>query len=418
MKFTHKKANTLLLIKILFIIQIHYTFPQNIKLGSELLFEKKYDELANKKIGILCNNASRDSKGNHIIENFLDANITPKKIFTPEHGFHTNFKAGQYVSDDSVFGIPAISLYGKYRKPTKSMLEELDLIIIDLQDIGIRSYTYISSMYYMMQACAENNKKVIVLDRPNPLGGLIIDGNIPEPGIKSFVCIVPIPYVYGLTIGELALMINDEGWLSQDLGQELKCQLEIIKLENWKRWMQWEDTGLAWHPTSPNIPTVDAIRGAAMIGIYGELQIFNIAIGKAVPFQYISYKNMKAKEIMQYFNSLDNYGVECTETYNNRFNLSQDLNNPNSLFLMFNITNLFTPYKSGIKLIYAIRKFNPEIFKTNMKKSAVSMFKKVTGSNTFFDKLLVAELNELLEFASNGIENYIQIRKKYLIYSL
>lgn len=411
----NKVINPFAILQILILLSSLHAFPQTIKLGSDLLLEKKYEELINSNIGILCNNASRNSKGNHIIENLINSNIKPKKIFTPEHGFFSNYTAGQYVNDDSVFGIPAISLYGKYRKPTKSMLEGLDLIIIDLQDIGIRSYTYISSMYLMMQACAENKIKVIVLDRPNPLGGIIIDGGLPDKDSRSFVCIVPIPYIYGSTIGELALMINEEGWLSEDKSHKLSCELEILQLENWQRWMQWEDTGLSWFPTSPNIPTIDAIRGAAMIGIYGELQIFNIAIGKAIPFQYISFKNMKAKEIMQYFNSLDNYGVECIETPYG-YEIPTDLINTNSLFLLFSNTNLFTPYQSGIRLMYAIRKYNPEIFKSNIKKSAISMFKKVTGSNIFFDKLLNSELEELLEFASYGIQDYLKIRKKYLLY--
>jgi len=137
-----------------------------------------------------------------------------------------------------------------------------------------------------MQSAAEYNKPVIILDRPNPLGGMIVDGNVLDINFRSYIGLLPVPYIYGMTIGEIATMMNEENWLSDSKNQNIKCNLTIIKMQGWERWMQWEDTQLPWFPTSPNISSPDAIRGIAMLGWIGELSLFSIGIGTNMPFQY------------------------------------------------------------------------------------------------------------------------------------
>ena len=221
-------------------------------------------------------------------------------ILVPEHGFYISVPAGSKVSDDSLFGVPVFSLYGIERSPGRKILSNCDVILIDVQDIGVRSYTYISTVYKVMEAAAKFSIPVIILDRPNPLGGMIVDGNTIDKGRESFVGIVPISYIHGMTIGELAMMINQEGWLP--IGKSkmpLKCDLSIIEMKGWSRWMAWEDCGMLWFPTSPHVPTVNAIRGLAVLGIFGELGIINIGIGTTLPFQYIGMPGFKVKKVIE-----------------------------------------------------------------------------------------------------------------------
>jgi uncharacterized protein YbbC (DUF1343 family) len=207
--------------------------------------------LQNKKTGVVANNGSLIGTAS-LIDTLLGRNIRIEKIFTPEHGFRSTAAAGEVVSND-LYGsqqIPVISLYGKTKKPAKKDVQDIDVMVFDLQDVGVRFYTYISTLQYVMEACAENGKQLIVLDRPNP-NGFYIDGPVLEEKYKSFVGLDPVPVVYGMTIGEYALMINGENWLP---GQ-LKCNLTIIKCKNYNHNSFYE---LPVAP-SPNLRDMKAI---------------------------------------------------------------------------------------------------------------------------------------------------------------
>jgi uncharacterized protein YbbC (DUF1343 family) len=285
-------------------------------------------------------------------------------------------------------------------------------MVIDIQDIGIRSYTFISTVYYMLQACGIHNKKVYVLDRPNPIGGMIVDGNVIDAGRESFVSIIPTTYVHGCTIGELCLMINGEGWI------EDKCDLEIIKMQGWQRWMAWEDTGLLWMPTSPHVPSPDAVRGAAMLGTFGELGLISIGIGTTSPFQYIGSPNFKISEIEKHLRTSEFFGVNLIPSKFHPFYGMYSGKYCSGYMLKLPLSNHFRPYTTGIKLMLAVRRAYPELFRTSeVSKRGKQMFRKVTGTDVILDGFLGRKSDKyILEAAQKGVNDFIDLRSGYLIY--
>lgn len=237
-----------------------------------------------KKVGILANHTALVAN-QHLVDTLQKSGVNVTCIFVPEHGFRGNADAGEHIRDgvDPSTGIPIISLYGTNKKPSPEQMEGVDILIFDIQDVGARFYTYISSLHYLMEACAENGKPLIVLDRPNP-NGEYFDGPVLKPDFKSFVGMHPIPLVHGLTVGELALMINGEGWLEG----ALKCKLTVIEVSNYTRDMKYS----VLLPPSPNLPNDLSIR------LYPSLCLFeatNVSIGRGTyfPFQVIGYPDTK-----------------------------------------------------------------------------------------------------------------------------
>ncbi|MCK5740605.1 MAG: DUF1343 domain-containing protein [Chlorobi bacterium] len=391
-----------------------------IKLGIDVLIESNFEQVKGLKIALLTNHAGRTSNGDLTVEAFLKTNsCTITTLLTPEHGFYTTVPAGNHVKNDVLFNLPAISLYGSNRRPQYKHLDNCDAVVIDIQDIGIRSYTYISTMYKTMDACADFGKKVIILDRPNPLGGMIVDGNTVEPGKETFVGIIPVSYIHGCTVGELAKMINNEGWLPKDFeGKSRQCDLTVIKMEKWERWMAWEDTGLLWFPTSPHIPTVNSVRGAAMLGIIGELSVTSIGIGTTLPFQYIGSPYIKPDLVEKELKQLSYHGVNLVPARYRPFYGMYRGKDCNGWLLSFPLDNLFAPYTTGLEIMLAYRKAYPKYFTSkNIKKNSRIMFQKVTGTAYLFKALMDGGSDEeVMRLARKGMDSYILIREKYLLY--
>ncbi len=220
--------------------------------GADLLVENHLGDVRGHRVGIVTNQTGRLSSGTYLVDTLLAAGINVVALFAPEHGIRGKEAAGEKIGDgkDNRTGLPVYSLYGSHRKPTPEMLRSVDFLIYDIQDVGARFYTYISTMGLVMDAAAESGIPILVLDRPNPLGGRLIDGPIIDDSLRSFVGMYPIPVVYGMTCGELARMINGELWLASGL----RAQLNVIPMEGWTRDMTWDQTGLPWIPPSPNIP--------------------------------------------------------------------------------------------------------------------------------------------------------------------
>lgn len=394
---------------------------KSVKLGIDVLIESNFHQIRNKRVALLTNNAGRDSRGKLTAEIFSKAKeFELASIFTPEHGFFCDIPAGQYVNNDTLFNVPVYSLYGANRKPLKYQFEDCDIVVVDLQDIGIRSYTYISTMFKMMEACAENFIPIIILDRPNPLGGLIVDGNTLEKGRESFVGIIPVSYIHGCTIGELAIMINGEGWLGEfEIGGIKKCDLTVIKMKKWQRWMSWEDTGLEWLPTSPNIPSTDAVKGAAITGIFGELGIANLAIGTKIPFQFIGFRGFNTEKVLKKLKKYRFSGIKfIPKNYSDIINRN-GASEINGLKLEFSLDNHFLPYTYGFRIFLQIRKVHPEKFNPdNIKPNAKTMFIKVTGTEKLFDMLFISKTKDsrIIREASYGIRDFTKTRAKYLLY--
>ena len=262
-----------------------------VKPGIEVLRESGFQRLVGKRVGLVTNPSGVDSQLRSTIDILYNApGVNLVALYGPEHGVRGDVYAGGHVTDtkDERTGLPVYSLYGATRKPTKEMLQGIDIMVYDIQDVGARSYTFISTLGLVMEACGELGIEVMVLDRPNPLGGHKIEGCYVEQPFNSFVSQYKIPYVYGLTVGELAEMINEEGMNRGQKGNQApaKCKLWVVPMEGWTRDMLYEDTGLPWILPSPNIPYKDTPLYYASSGVCGELYGFmNIGIGYTLPFQ-------------------------------------------------------------------------------------------------------------------------------------
>lgn len=393
---------------------------KKVKLGIDILIEKDFQPLKNKKIALLTNYSGRTGTGKLTLDVFAETDKCKLiKVFAPEHGFKAKVPAGKPVLNDTIRNIPIISLYGSNRKPSIYQLKGIDVVVVDIQDVGVRSYTYISTLFKLMEACAECNIPVIILDRPNPLNGLIIDGNSVEKGKESFVGIAPVPYIHGLTIGELANLFNGENLFSPDeKGKARKCDLSVIKMENWERWMSWEDTKLKWYATSPNIPNVNSIRGMAVLGVMGELGKFSIGMGTDYPFQFISFPGYKDEIFRKYFSTLEFPGVKLEPVHIRELNPRKKSMSYRGYKLKFNPNNNFAPYTLGIQFMLAIRNFNPSLFSEDgFKKNSKEMFCKVTGTDKLFNMLCNAGSDYLiLNYAASGVSEFAESRVKYLFY--
>lgn len=252
-------------------------------LGIDVLAANNFSALRGKRVGLITNQTSANGRGvptRVVLHRALGPTLTT--LYTPEHGLDGKEPAGFKVSSrrDPVTGLIAHSLYGATRKPTPAMLANVDAVCFDLQDIGSRSYTYISTMALAMEACAQAGKEFIVLDRPNPIGGIRVQGPPLDPRWKSFVGQIPVPYLHGMTAGELARMGNARGWWSA------RPRLTVIPMCGYNRAMTWRETGLRWIPTSPNIPRADSSLYYAATGILGGLDGVDIGIGTPRPFEY------------------------------------------------------------------------------------------------------------------------------------
>ena len=262
-----------------------------VKPGVEVLRESGFDILKGKKVGLVTNPSGVDRNLKSTIDILFEApEVNLVALFGPEHGVRGDVYAGGKVDDsmDSVTGLPVYSLYGSTRKPTPEMLKGIEVMVYDIQDVGVRSYTFISTLGLVMEACAPLGIEVVVLDRPNPLGGVKIEGCYVEQPFNSFVSQYKIPYVYGLTVGELASLINEEGLNRGQKGdrEPSRCRLAVVPMKGWKRSMLYEETGLPWVLPSPNIPFKDSPMYYAASGVCGELYGFmNIGIGYTLPFQ-------------------------------------------------------------------------------------------------------------------------------------
>lgn len=274
-------------------IQSANTSGAQILLGIDVLEREGFNLLSGKRVGLLTHPAGVNRLGRSTVDILYRAkSVALAALFGPEHGIYGDEKASQPVLDriDARTGLPVFSLYGKYRKPTPEMLARIDVLVIDLQDIGARSYTFVSCMKLAMEACFAAGKEVVVLDRPNPLGGLKVDGPPLDARWKSYVGAFEVPYVHGLTIGELARMaVSKPGVLDISESQRQAARLSVVTMDGWRRYMSWPQTGLNWVATSPNIPDFQAAVGYAMTGLGAQLGGFKHGIGGEYPFRHLRY---------------------------------------------------------------------------------------------------------------------------------
>ncbi|MFN3841232.1 MAG: exo-beta-N-acetylmuramidase NamZ domain-containing protein [Cyclobacteriaceae bacterium] len=345
-------------------------------------------KLASQRVALLVNHTSLVGK-THLADTLLKRNVNLVKIFVPEHGFRGTADAGEEIKDgtDAKTGLPLISLYGANKKATPQQLADVDVVIFDIQDVGARFFTYVSSMHYMMEACAENNTKLIILDRPNPNG--YVDGPVLQPEFKSFVGMHPVPIVHGLTVGELALMINGEGWL----GENKKCSLEVIPVKNWTH----DDFYSVPVRPSPNLPDDQSIKLYPSTCLF-EGTVLSVGRGTPTPFQVIGHPDLKDMPFQ--FTPVRIDGMSKNPPYENTPCYGIDLRK--------------VPVKRQLDLSYLIRMY--QAF-PDKEKFFISYFEKLAGTGTLREQIKQG-LDEatIRESWQDELTRYKEIRKKYLLY--
>ena len=392
-------------------------FAQKIRIqtGIEVLKNSNFKLLEGKRVGLITNPTGVDNQLKSTIDILHEApNVNLVALFGPEHGVRGDVHAGDHVdnSSDPTTGLPVGSLYGKTRKATPDMLKGIDVLVYDIQDIGCRSFTYISTMGLAMEAAAENNIEFVVLDRPNPLGGLKVEGNLAEDGYISFVSQFKIPYLYGLTCGELAQMLNEENMLAK------QCKLTVVKMKGWKRKMDYTQTGLQWIPSSPHIPHAHSAFFYPVSGIVGELGYLSIGVGYTIPFQMFAADWIKAEEFASALNKLHLPGVHFRPIHLKPFysvGVGTQMQG-----VQVHLTDYQKANLSEIQfyVMQVIAQLYPDkaVF-ANANEKRFDMFDKVSGSNQI--RLLFAKNNrfeDIQAYWNKDVEAFKKLSKKYYLY--
>ncbi len=366
-----------------------------LRTGAECM-ERYLPLLEGKRVAVCGNQTSVVAK-THLVDTLLSRKVNVVKLFCPEHGFRGQAEAGATIASgkDPLTGLPVVSLYGKNKKPTAEQLQGVDVVLFDLQDVGCRFYTYISTLHYVMEAAAENGVKVIVLDRPNP-NGFYVDGPVLEPQYKSFVGMHPVPIVYGMTIGEYARMINGEKWLANGV----QCDLTVIKLEGYTH----ETRYVLPVAPSPNLQTAEAIY------LYPSLCLFegtNVSVGRGTdqPFEMYGAPGMQSGDYRFTPRAIPGVsenppfkGQEC-RGYLLHDIAAGNLNNPGRL----NLSYLLTAYRNCVDQSSFFLKNN--------------FFDKLAGTDQLRKQLVVGASEEEIRASwEPDLEKFRHIREQYLLY--
>lgn len=389
--------------------------------GIEVLRDRGFAGLEGKRVGLLTNPSGVDRNLRSTIDILYKAeNVNLVKLFAPEHGVRGDIYAGGHADDtvDDATGLTVYSVYGKYRTPTPQMLEGLDVVVYDIQDVGTRSYTFISALGLMMRACAEQGIEVMVLDRPNPLGGEKVEGNCPEKGFYSYVGEFKIPYVYGLTVGELARLINEEGLNCGQKGDlpPLKCKLTVIPMEGWKRSMTYNQTGLSWILPSPQIPSPAAALGYPCAGIVGECANYlNIGVGYTLPFQTFAAEWIDAEKLKARLESYNLPGTAWRTIHYKPFSGSAKDK------LIHGVQFFFTDYEAAelTTLNFYVMQAVHELYPSHNPYAGgpYAMVDKVCGSD-FVQKTFsrTFKVSDIRDYWFKDVETFRKLSEKYYLY--
>ncbi len=361
--------------------------PKKIVIGADQL-DLLLPKLKDKRVALVVNHTSLIGQ-THLADTLKSRGINIVKIFGPEHGFRGNAADGEHVNDSIDFktNIPVVSLYGKNRKPTAKQFSNVDVVIFDIQDVGTRFYTYIGTMHYVMETCAETKKKLIILDRPNP--NAFVDGPMNEKPFQSFVAMHAIPIAHGLTVGELAQMINGEGWLAN----KLKCEVEIIALKNW----QHSDDYILPIKPSPNLPNNQAVK------MYPYICLFEgtvISLGRGTPFPFQVLGNPELKNMPFQFTPQTIKGVAVNPPHENKICYGIDLRNA-SIERKIDLSYLFQMYKAY----------------PDKEKFFLPYFNILAGTSALKQQIKDGLTEEAIrESWKKDLAAYTEMRKKYLLY--
>jgi len=391
--------------------------PARVVTGIELLKQQDFGLLEGKRVGLVTNATGVDWDLKSTVDLLYEApNVNLVALYGPEHGVRGAQTAGEHVGfyTDERTGLPVFSLYGKTRKPTPEMLKGVDVLVYDIQGIGCRSYTFISTLGVCMEACAENDVEVMVLDRPNPLNGNRVEGNLVEEGYFSFVSQFPVPYVYGLTVAEFARMLNGEKMLKDGI----QCDLAVVPMKNWRRTMTYEDTGLEWVPTSPHIPHKYSPLYYVSTGVMGELGVVSEGVGYTAPFQLIGAEWVDADAIAAELNALLLPGIIFRPVVYKPY-YGRDM----GTYLGGVQIHIIDPAEVNLlslqfRYLEALIKLYPEQNPFNLAKdNRLRMFDKVTGSKKvrelFTENYRYADVEDYL---NKDVTSFRERTKKYYLY--
>lgn len=389
----------------------------SIEVGIDRLFQPEFIHLIQgKKVGVATNHTGISSAYKKTENIFIEEN---KKgtcslicFFCPEHGFRGTEMACVAVENEMhECGVPIYSLHGTTRRPTDSMLKGLDVIVFDLQDIGCRSYTYASTLFYLMEEAAKKHIEVVVLDRPNPLGGEYVEGPMMEDSLRSFVGYINVPYCHGMTIGELALFFHKE--------YHSTCSLHIVPMKGWKRSMHFQDTGLMWMPPSPHIPTDMSAFFYPTTGILGTFTSFlNIGIGYTLPFQIVTAPWMDAKRFASHLNKAKLAGVHFHETWIRPYWGPWKDAVCQGVQVIITDPKQFSPMKTFYLLLSTLREIYPSKTLAAIKTLPPdSLFFKVCGTRKITDILQKEEhpYHALLDLHKEERQAFLEKRSAFLI---
>lgn len=390
-------------------------YAAKVELGIDLFFKEGHaDQLQGKRVGLITNQTGVNSELKSTVDLFKEAqSFSLTALFAPEHGLNGSIYAGEHVKGGKEKNIPIYSLHGDTRRPTDAMLKGIDVLVYDIQEVGCRSYTFASTLYYVMEEAAKKGIDVIVLDRPNPINGVIVDGPMLQESWRSFVGYLNIPYCHGMTIGELARFFNEE--------YKIGCNLKVVSMRGWKRTMSYKDTGLAWIPTSPYIPEQDTPLFYASTGILGTLNLVSIGIGYTLPFKVVGAPWIKAKELAAQLNAQKLPGVQfipfCFRPF---YGLYKEKECQGVKIIVTNSLQyrpLAVQYliMGMLKTLYP-KQVSPKL--ASLSASAKKSFCQANGNEAMWELLTHEKYVawKLINFEQTERTNFLQTRSKHLLY--
>ena len=395
-----------------------------VKPGIEVLRDGGFAPLRGKRVGLVTNPSGVDSRLKSTIDILFEAPMVELvALFGPEHGVRGDAFAGAEVghSTEPATGLPVYSLYGKNRAPSEQMLKGIDVMVYDIQDIGTRSYTFISTLGLVMRSCAKLGIEVMVLDRPNPLGGNKVEGPLVADGFFSFVSEFRIPYIYGLTVGELATLINEEGLNRGMKGDEepLRCSLTVIPMEGWSRDMLYAQTGLPWILPSPNIPSPQAAianPASGICGEFGSIGYLNIGIGYTLPFQLFAAEWIDADVLKA---KLESYDIPGTDFRTIHFS---PIAGPHKGKLLHGVQFYFSDFEAAsitLTQFYVIQAIN-ELYGKNpydLVKGRTRMLDLVCGSDYVRLKFgATLRVEDIAGYWNRDVKGFKELSSKYYLY--
>lgn len=388
-----------------------------VKVGVDVLFEQGGPRhlLKGKSVGLITNHTAVNAAFELTLDVFRREakDFRVAAVFVPEHGLFGDLYADKSVSDGEVSGIPVKSLFGKTRRPTNEMLAGIDILVYDIQDIGSRSYTYVSTLFYCMEEAAKRKIPFLVLDRPNPLGGMIVDGPLVEERWRSFLGYVNIPYCHGMTIGELAAFFNGE--------YNIGTSLVVIPMKGWKREMAFQDTALPWVPTSPQIPEGDTPFFYPATGIIGHLSLASIGIGYTLPFKIVGAPWIDGRKLAAKLNEQKLPGIVFQPFHFRPFFGKYKLENCQGVRLIITHHSTFLPFTTQYAILGVLKALYPSKFKEALdhlvsSPSKKEIFHELNGSEEILSIIATEPyfIWKLRDRFRKERDSFLPIRQKYL----